>query len=49
MSEEKKQPKKEGCPLCDVSEETLKRLKASRDKKTEDNSAGNNERSENRK
>ena len=48
MSEEKnKQNRKEkdGCPLCNVSEETLKRLKESGGKKTDNKSVENNKRS----
>ncbi len=39
---EKKQSKKEKCPLCNISEDTLKKLREGRDKKTEDKSAKNN-------
>ncbi len=46
---EKKESKKEKCPLCNISEETIKRLREGRDKKTEEKSVKNNEKSRNRK
>lgn len=45
MKEEKKQPKKEECPLCDISEETLKRLREGKNKEAKDQSVKNNEKS----
>ncbi|MFQ6049604.1 MAG: hypothetical protein ACE5J0_01010 [Candidatus Paceibacterales bacterium] len=43
-NKQKQNKKEEECPLCEISEDTLKRLRESKDKKTEDKSAKNNER-----
>lgn len=45
----KQDKKKEACPLCKISNQTLERLKESGNKKTKDRLIENNDESRNRK